>query len=149
MEEYYKNNSKNLGEPLFLEKKFTLNIDGTKLVGSIDRVDKIGKEKYEIIDYKTGSDKKAKFVDKDDQLTIYALAARDALGLMPDSLALYFLETNLKAVTKRSSEQLDKGKKDVAKTIEEIKISNFPAKPSLLCKYCDFKDLCPFSKNAP
>jgi len=147
LDRYYKEHSKKLGEPLFLEKKFTLNINGTKLVGSIDRVDKIGKEQYEIIDYKTGSDKKAKFVDKDDQLTIYALAARDVLGIMPRSLALYFLETGLKAETTRSKEQLDKSRKDIAKTIEDIKTSDFPAKPSLLCKYCDFKDLCPFATS--
>ncbi|MFH1896051.1 MAG: ATP-dependent DNA helicase [bacterium] len=143
LERYYKEHGQKLGEPLFLEKKFTLNIEGTKLIGSIDRVDKVGEEKYEIIDYKTGSDSKAKFVAKDDQLTIYALAARDVLGIMPHSLALYFLETGQKATTARTAKQLDTAKDKVAQAIADIKTSDFPAKPSLLCKYCDFRDLCP------
>ena len=149
LEKYHVEGRNKLGEPVFLEKKFTLNINGTKLVGSIDRMDKLENGTYEIIDYKTGSDVKAEYVKHDDQLTIYALATRDVLGVTPRSLALYFLESGTKANTTRTDKELDKKREQIAETIEQIKTSDFPPQPSLLCHYCEFKDICPSYKYAP
>jgi DNA helicase-2/ATP-dependent DNA helicase PcrA len=149
LENYYKEAPQRLGKPEFLEKKFTIKINGIPLIGSIDRLDKMADGSFEVVDYKTGSDKKAKFIDKDEQLTIYALAARDVLNITPKSLALYFLETGKKATTTRTDKQLDEKKGELAETIKEVGRSQFNAKPSILCHYCDFKDLCPSFKDAP
>ncbi|GAF88025.1 unnamed protein product, partial [marine sediment metagenome] len=114
-----------------------------------DRVDKTD-QGFEIVDYKT-ADKVAsqKKVDKDEQLTIYALAAKEALKIEPTSLALYFLKQNKKVTTKRTKEQLEKEKERVVETAEAIRKSKFPAKPGILCHYCDFRNICPAFKLAP
>ena len=49
--------------------------------GSIDRIDRLPSGGIEVIDYKTGRMTSQKGVDESLQLSIYALACRDALGL--------------------------------------------------------------------
>jgi RecB family exonuclease len=71
------------------------------LIGRIDRVDEIGDD-LELIDYKTGTAKDQKTVDKDAQLTMYAMASQNLFGKLPKSLALYFIEDNLKVNTTRT-----------------------------------------------
>ncbi len=141
LKDYYKSHQEKLAKPLHLEKKFTLKISGIPLVGSIDRIDEI-EEGIEIIDYKTGKVKEQKKVDRDDQLTIYALAARDALGLDPKCLALYFMQENKKVTTTRTAEDLEEKREELEETVEKIKKSKFEANPGFLCKWCDYKHLC-------
>ena len=141
MKDYFQVHKEQLAQPAYLEKKFTLKISGIPLIGSIDRIDDLEKG-IEIIDYKTGKVKEQKDVDRDDQLTIYALAARDALGLEPRQLALYFMAENKKVVTTRSSEDLEEKRKELEETVEKIRESKFEANPGFLCKWCDYKHLC-------
>ena len=147
LKKYFKKHKELLGEPVFLEKKFTLKIGQTSLIGSIDRVDRRPDGSFEIIDYKTGKVKEQKYVDKDEQLSIYALAAREALGIEPKSLSLYFIEENKKLTTTRSQEQLEKKRQEIAQKIEEIKKSDFKPKVSVLCRYCPYQTLCPAYKR--
>ncbi len=147
LKEYFKKNQKLLGKPAQLEKKFTLRIGGIPLIGSIDRVDKLEDGGFEIVDYKTGKVKEQKYVDRDDQLTIYALGAKAALGIEPQSLALYFVNKNKKVSTTRTSEQLLKKRQEIEEQIEEIKSSKFEPKTSMLCNWCSYKNLCPAYKS--
>ncbi len=147
LKKYFEEHQNFLGEPVQLEKKFTLRVGGIPLIGSIDRVDKLPDGGFEIIDYKTGRAKEQKYVDKDAQLSIYALAAKEALGIEPKSLALYFVEENKKVSTTRSPEQLSKKREEIKKQIEEIKKSNFEPKVSMLCNWCSYKTLCPAYKR--
>jgi CRISPR/Cas system-associated exonuclease Cas4 (RecB family) len=41
---------------------------------------------------------------------------------------------------------LEKLKENIVKNIKEINKGEFPAKPSILCRYCDFNDICEFRK---
>ncbi len=82
------------------EEDFELRLepaDGSAPVvlhGSIDRIDRLPSGGIEVIDYKTGSTKSQAYVDASLQLSIYALACRDALGLgTPERLTLYFTES--------------------------------------------------------
>lgn len=140
---YFEGYQKHFGRPLHLEKKFTVRIEDVSLVGSIDRIDQVGGGKFEVVDYKTGSEKDQRAVDRDKQLTIYALASKEALNIRPDVLSLYFLETNKKISTSRTVEQLEKERQNIVETLEKIKQSEFPAKVSMLCRYCDYNKICP------
>ncbi len=143
LKKYFNKHKEILGEPIHLEKKFILKIGPTQLIGSIDRVDKLPDGGFEIVDYKTGKVKEQKYVDKDTQLSIYALGSKEALGIEPKSLALYFVGENKKVSTTRSPEQLEKKRQEITQKIEEIKSSNFEPKISVLCKWCPYQTLCP------
>lgn len=134
-----------LGKPTFLEKSFKLKIDDVKLIGRIDRIDNLENDKsLELIDYKTGKAKDQKTVDKDAQLTIYAMASQQLFGVLPKSLCLYFINDNLKVTTTRNQVQIDKKRQEISEVIAQIKAGNFEAKPGRNnCKYCPYKDICP------
>jgi len=143
LKKYYENldpNEKTLG----LEKSFNIKIDGMKFFGRIDRLIEL-EDGAEIIDYKTGSEKDQKEVDKDDQMDFYAIAAKEAFGLNPKKLTFYFLENSTKVSTTRTQEQLAKRKVEVIETVAEIKKGTFEARPGMLCTWCDYKNICPFA----
>jgi len=146
LRKYYKTYKKSLGKPIYLEKSFRLTIDGIPLYGKIDRVDQKNGA-YEIIDYKTGSSQDKKRVDKDEQLSIYALGAKHALGFTPKNLSLYFLEADKLITTQRSEQDLSDTMARLKKRIQEMKNSDFPAKPGypFPCNYCEYNQICPFA----
>lgn len=145
LKEYYQKNIDAKIKPEALEKWFNLRINGVKFNGRIDRIDPLAGGKVEIIDYKTGSAKNQKDVDKNDQLSFYALGATEFLGLNPEKLSLYFLETNEKFTTKRTPKQLEEVKNKIVDTIEEISKGDFKATPGRHCDYCSYNEICPFS----
>lgn len=146
LKKYYKVYRQKLGQPIQLEKSFRITISGIPLVGKIDRIDKVG-DSYEIVDYKTGSSKDKKQVDKDEQLSIYALGAKHALSLPIKTLSLYFLETNEKVSTTRSETELKATFTRLKERINQMQTSKFSAKPGypFPCSYCDYKSICPFA----
>ena len=109
-----------LGEAIAEELDFTLVIetaDGTppvRIYGGIDRIDRLPGGGIEVIDYKTGKISSQKGVDENLQLTIYALACRDALGLgTPERVTLYFTESATRLSTVRTDEQLDLAREEL------------------------------------
>jgi DNA helicase II / ATP-dependent DNA helicase PcrA len=135
-----------LGQPLELEKSFRLNIAGVPLVGKIDRIDQTATG-LEIIDYKTGAGTTKKDVDKDEQLSIYALAAQKVLGIKPQNLSLYFIELNQKLSTHRSDQDVQDTLHRLEQRVAEIKASDFPATPGspFPCGFCEYNQICPFA----
>lgn len=149
LKSYYSHYKKVLGKPKLLEQKFSLMIGDTKLTGKIDRIDTVKDGQLEIVDYKTGSIKDQKKVDNDEQLTLYALAAKESLGLEIDTASLYFLEDGgHKVTTTRTKKQLTNAHNKLDKDIQQIKSSKFPAKPDpVKCGFCEYNSLCPFASK--
>ena len=78
--------------------------------GSIDRIDRLPSGGIEVIDYKTGRVSSQKGVDESLQLSIYALACRDALGLgTPERVTLYFTESATRLSTTRHGRAAGRG----------------------------------------
>ena len=77
--------------PLHLEWKFTLPVGKHFITGFVDRIDPLGDGTCSILDYKTGKPRPQKDVDVDDQLTIYALAVLECLGLRADRLSQQYV----------------------------------------------------------
>ena len=113
--------------------------------GSIDRIDRLPSGGIEVIDYKTGRPSSQKGVDESLQLSIYALACRDALGLgTPERVTLYFTESSTRMSTARTDEQLDQARADVLALATRIRSGDFAATPSSrTCGWCDFRAMCP------
>ena len=144
LENYYNKNMPLKVLPLEIEKGFNLKIDGIKFYGRIDRIDPL-EDGVEIIDYKTGTTKTQKDVDKDDQVGYYALGAVEALHLKPIKLTLYYVESGEKISTNRTEKDLEKKKEEIIETLEKIRAGNFEATPGNHCSYCDYKEICPFA----
>jgi DNA helicase II / ATP-dependent DNA helicase PcrA len=134
------------GTTYALERKFKVNINGISLIGRIDRVDKLGKS-MELVDYKTGSPKDQKKVDKDDQLTIYAMAAQNLFGEIPQSLSLYFVEAGKKITTVRSEDDINAIKDEISTVTDKMKEGKFEPTPGYACAYCPYNQICSFAEK--
>ncbi len=113
--------------------------------GQIDRIDRLPGGGIEVIDYKTGRISSQKGVDESLQLSIYALACRDALGLgTPERVTLYFTESATRLSTVRTDEQLDAAREDILVRVGRVRAGDFAATPSGdACHWCDYRAMCP------
>jgi len=126
------------------EKSFELHLDHDVIVkGRMDQVNRLGSKEVEIVDYKTGKPKDAKKAKDSLQLSVYALAAEEVLELKPERLVFYNLTTNEAVASERDAKALAKTKQTIYEVAGQIRAGEFPAKPSFLCVYCDYKPLCP------
>jgi len=133
-----------LSKPLLLEQPFSLRVDGLRLTGRMDRVDRHPDGSYEVIDYKTGSAKRAADLQRDLQLGVYALAAREVFRFDPLSLSYYYLETSERVTVDKPEERLEDDRQTIVKVAEGIRAELFPARPDRMkCSGCDFRLLCP------
>ena len=149
LKEFYEKHKNNWPRVKFTEKGFNIKVpDRSELYtirGAIDRIDETN-GKLKIVDYKTGRPKeKLSFTDKE-QLLIYQMAGKDLFTQEVDSLSFYFLENNTELEFLGTGSELEKVKEKIITTIKEIEKNKFPPKPSSLCRYCDFYDICEFRK---
>jgi hypothetical protein len=92
------------------------------VAGVIDRIDWVRPGKFEVIDYKTGRIGSQSDVDQSLQLSLYALACRDALGMgTPKRVTLYFTESATRQSTTRTDEQLDAVRDDVLERVARMR----------------------------
>ncbi len=147
LKEFFEKHKDNWPNAIFLEKGFNIKLDSNgdlyTIRGMIDRIDE-EEGKLKIIDYKTGTAKDKLSFNEKEQLLIYQLAVQDLFKQEIKSLAFYYLDNNSEVEFLGSQDELEKVKQKAIATIEEIKKGEFPPKPSKLCKYCDFFDICEF-----
>jgi len=131
-------------EIMFLEKKFSFKLGSDVIKGTIDRVDKLSDGTLEIIDYKTGQSKeKLEFADKR-QLILYQLFLEEFLGKPVSVLSFYYLESGEKLSFQATEKDFTKLRLEMTAQIAAIKRREFAPTPSLMCRYCDFRDICEF-----
>ena len=109
-------------------------------------MDRVGDDGVAIVDYKTGKPKTQEDADKSLQLSLYALAAKEAWGLRADRLIFHNLEDNTVVVTTRRPRS-GKAKIKVREAAENIAARKFPAKPGFQCSFCPYRDLCPATEK--
>ncbi len=122
---------------------------GDRLRGRIDRVDRVGKNLVEIVDYKTGSPKEESKIKKDLQLGTYILAVESKTKDRVKQVTLDYVVYNKKVKVNRDQFELQKVKEKIAQAITSLKKDmgedNFIAKPEKMkCSFCDFKSICPY-----
>jgi DNA helicase II / ATP-dependent DNA helicase PcrA len=157
LKQFYEKHQDNWPDVIFLEKGFNSKIRvGNELYtvrGVMDRIDEAaghrqgGAGKIRIVDYKTGNPKEKLSLDEKYQLLIYQLAAEELFRQKIDCLIFYYLDNNTEVKFLGSQEELDKTKEKIVNTIAAIKKGEFPPKPSALCQFCDFKNICEFRKT--
>ncbi|GMR19004.1 MAG: hypothetical protein BMS9Abin34_128 [Patescibacteria group bacterium] len=149
---FYQSYKDRLSPALMVEKGFEIKLGGKTLTGRIDRIGKDEDGDFEIIDYKTSDlstkdikklEKKAK---KDDQLLIYSIAAREALGVDPKTIGFFYLDGGKKVSVDLKAEEIVKRKKAIEERIKKITAGEFGAIPGLHCVWCPFNKICPYSQ---
>lgn len=134
---------------LNLEQRVSIEIEGHKLTGFIDRLSQRGEGEYEIRDYKTNASLPTQeHADGDRQLALYQIGVedmwRDAKSV---DLIWHYLRHNKEIRSTRTKEEIEQLKLDIVSLIEEAERAedenNFPACESGLCGWCEFQSLCP------
>jgi len=117
------------------------------VTGRVDRLDDLGDGRVRIVDYKTGAPKDQEKARRSVQLSIYALAAKQAWGYDAEKLVLYNLEDQSEAETARDSAELQAARDKVKQVAAAIAAGDFHAKPGQNCVYCDYRELCPATEE--
>jgi len=129
------------------EGEFELQIQGIRIRGRIDRMDRIGAERVSVIDYKTGAPRSEIDARKSLQLSIYALAALERWKLHPERLVFYNLETNEEVVTSRTEKELNVAKERIRRVAENIAQGHFDPTPGFQCRSCPYCAMCPATEE--
>ena len=126
------------------EKPFELPMEGNViLTGRMDQINNVPGG-HEIVDYKTGRPKSEEQARKDLQLSIYALAAREAFELNPIRLVLHNLTDNSRVSATRDDKAFKKLREVIDETAAGIRARDFePKVNSFACRSCDYQPICP------
>lgn len=134
-------------EVLFLEKNFSFKMGSDIIKGAIDRIDRLPDQTLEVIDYKTGNPKEKLAYEDKRQLILYKIFLEEAYGQKVSLLSYYYLENGQKISFSATEKEVEKLRLEILEGIAEIKRAHFPATPSQLCDYCDFRSICEFKQN--
>jgi DNA helicase-2/ATP-dependent DNA helicase PcrA len=135
--------------PLSMESSFSLDLGEVLLEGRIDQINPLvphareDDRAVELIDYKTGKPRSQKDADKSLQLSVYALAAQEEMKLRPLRLTFYCLTNNEPVRTVRTEQDLKAVKTEILTVADRIRQNHFPAAPGFVCKFCDYRPICP------
>jgi DNA helicase-2/ATP-dependent DNA helicase PcrA len=138
-------------EPVWFERAFAFRLGPHHLRGRVDRVDRLAPgsdAEYELIDYKTSRPKTAEQLADDVQLSLYALAAREAWQLESSRQAYYYVLDDLKVPVPRSERDAEAVTEVVAEVGEGILAQQFEPTPSrAACSICDYRIVCPAAEG--
>ncbi len=118
------------------------------LHGYIDRLDIASTGEVRIVDYKTGKAPKPGWEEKAlFQLRIYALIYWRNYGVLPRLLQLIYLGDGQLLRSTPTPAQLENAEKKLFVIADEIlkaiELQIWQPKPSRLCDWCSFKNICP------
>jgi putative RecB family exonuclease len=136
------------GEVLGCETKveFRLDPEGRyRMIGFIDRIDRVEPGVLEIHDYKTGSLPRAGALKNDRQLTLYEIALRERHADVREIRHVWhYLAHDKQFVERRTPDDLRKTRLSAIRSIQTIESAAFfPAKISALCGWCEYQEICP------
>ncbi len=145
---YRRNHPFRNGEVLGCEIKVEFSLDAAgqyRILGFIDRVDRISPGVFEIHDYKTGGLPRYGALKKDRQLSLYEMAVRERwIGVKEVRQIWHYLAHGREFVEKRGADYLHKTRLSAIRAIEEIEATTeFPPRRSPLCSWCEYVDICP------
>jgi RecB family exonuclease len=136
-----------LPQVLGTETKYSKTFGDYLVAGFIDRIDREAPGVYRVVDYKTSKD--PKYLDKF-QLAVYACAVKD---MYPDAHTIHGSYVLLKHKSKFLSwtfteKDFEETTNKIIQTGEDI-ISgrSWAKKPSALCRFCDYYELCQEKKQ--
>jgi len=136
------------GEPVWLEKKFDIEVGEHHVRGRVDRVDRLPDGDYEVIDYKTGERKTAAELESDLQLALYRLAAREAWDVEAAFGSYYYVLDADKVAAPIRPDDAERVERTVLQVGEGIVGQDFEPRPSpTVCSWCDYRLICPAAES--
>jgi len=138
---------KQVPQVLHTEEFFEVKLGTARVIGRIDRVDKLSDGQIAITDYKTGKPQSQEDADESLQLSIYALAARTKWGYRTEYLMFCNLDDNSSVVTRRNETQLEEATLKVEEVAAQIAAGNFEPKRGFHCGFCAYRNLCPATEK--
>lgn len=133
-------------EVIAAEAGFTFKMGKLKVVGRIDRMDRIEGNCVRVIDYKTGVPWDQKDADDSLQLSIYAMGTME-LKYAPRELVLLNVRGNEEIITGRTPAQLERARRKIEEAAEGIAAQAFNPRPGMHCRWCEFARLCPATEQ--
>lgn len=145
---YYERFQEEPAQPVGFERSFAFRIGPHLLRGRVDRVDRLPDGGFELIDYKTGPPKTRAQLTQDVQLSLYAVAAREAWQLDAARGAYYYVLDDAK-VPVEACERDHAWIEEVALEVAEgILSQGFEPTPSFAaCSMCDYQLVCPAAER--
>jgi DNA helicase-2/ATP-dependent DNA helicase PcrA len=135
-------------QPLWFERSFAFDLGPHHVRGRVDRVDALPDGSYELIDYKTGHAKTAAELRDDIQLSLYAIAAREAWQLESSRQAYYYLLDDRRVPVPRAEDGEEWVREAVLRVGEGILAQDFEPTPSpAVCALCDYRIVCPAAER--
>jgi putative RecB family exonuclease len=134
--------------PIAVEWMFNIDVEGVKLRGFIDRIDKLDSGGLAIVDYKTDRELFTNdYLSQNLQLTLYQMAVEQSWFLPVERLTLYHFRSNTPcSCPPREQAQLEEAKRLVLAVAGGIEAGRFPAIESQRCP-CDFPEHCPYYRH--
>jgi len=134
----------------YVEQGFAMKLgDGKEFYtvrGKIDRVDEVD-GKLVLVDYKTGSPKTVLTADDKEQLLIYQMAASELWQKPVGKLMYYYVDDGSILDFLGTDVEIDKYRQKMLKLISSIRSLKFPPKPSTMCQFCDFREICDYRQS--
>lgn len=148
-------------EPVGVERQVATRTDTIAVTGRVDRIDRRGGELV-IVDYKTGR----RAPDADEAraslaLAVYAVAAARTMRLPCRRVELHHLPTGAVAAHEHTAESIERHVRRAEAIAGDIVAAEravaegadpdaaFPATPSGLCSWCEYRQHCPEGAAAP
>lgn len=146
---FHDKHAKSFHVPYFVEYAFNFECEGVPLTGRVDRIDKLADGRLSVLDYKTGKQLAAGRLDVDAQLTMYQFACESQLGAQVGELIFYHLPTLTEhRAARRGASLVAELKARIVSTADGITRDRFdPAPAEGVCRWCDFKTICPIFKD--
>ena len=138
----YHHEQKGQPPPLLVEMPFEVNAGDYRICGVIDRID-MGDAGLIVTDFKSGRKAAKGEIERDLQLTLYAYAAEQLLGLPVEAVAWHFLKDGTVMWETRTPETcadlIENLLPHVAMAVER---GEFDLRPGYWCRFCDYRELC-------
>ncbi len=145
---YYERAQSDEGQPVWFERPFSFKLGPHLVRGRVDRVDRLPSGEYELIDYKTGRPKPAEQLADDVQLSLYAIAAREAWGLDETRGVYHYLLDDEKVAISGDPARAEWIRTVAVEVAEGIKAQEFEPTPSQrVCSWCDYRLVCPAAER--
>lgn len=136
------------GEVLGCEERVEFSLDEAgqyRMLGFVDRIDRVAPGVIEIHDYKTGSLPRAGALKKDRQLTLYEIALRKRWRDTKEVRQVWhYLAHDKEFTEQRADGDVKRVRLETIDAIKRIEsTTKFPPHRTPLCGWCDYQAICP------